>query len=144
MPRPTKCRKVEFFPDITCFVPKDEKREELEPVVLKVEEMEAMRLKDIENLSQQECADRMGVSRQTFQNIIDSARYKVALALTTGLPIDIRGGNFTSAYCEVKCDSCHKTYIIEYPRDRIKCPNCNSQNIHCDNKSKKCNRWCNR
>ncbi len=43
---------------------------------MKVEELEAMRLKDIENLTQQECADLMGISRQTFQNIIDNARKK--------------------------------------------------------------------
>jgi predicted DNA-binding protein (UPF0251 family) len=36
-----------------------------------------MRLKDGENLSQEECAEKMQVSRQTFQLIIDEARKKI-------------------------------------------------------------------
>lgn len=142
MARPTKCRKVEFFPDTTYFVPLGKER--LEEIALKVEELEAMRLKDIEGLSQQECADRMGVSRQTFQNIIDNARNKVAVALTEGLAISIKGGNFTSSNCEVKCKTCNKTYVIKYSRDRRECPSCNSNKIHCNNRNEECSRWCNR
>ncbi len=76
MARPIKCRRVEFLPSITSFIPVDDDNRGLNAINLKVEELEAMRLKDIEGLNQQECADEMGVSRQTFQNIIDSGRKK--------------------------------------------------------------------
>jgi predicted DNA-binding protein (UPF0251 family) len=68
MPRPVKCRRVEFFPENTYFMPLGKRKCEVEEITLKIEELEAMRLKDIEGLSQEECAERMQVSRQTFQN----------------------------------------------------------------------------
>lgn len=88
MVRPTKFRRVEFFPENTYFVPWGKPKCEIEEIVLKVEELEAMRLKDIEELNQEQCAERMQVSRQTFQNIIDSSRKKIATALTEGKAID--------------------------------------------------------
>lgn len=48
------------------------------------EEFEALRLADYQNLSQQEAADQMGVSRQTFGNIVSRARFKVAASLVEG------------------------------------------------------------
>lgn len=135
---------MEFFPSSTSFVPTNKSDEAFKKIDLKIEELEAMRLKDIIGLSQQECADRMGISRQTFQNIIDSARHKVALALTEGLGIDIKGGDFTSTYCEVKCNSCNATYNVKYSRDRSTCPVCNSKRVGCHNKNTGCGRWCNR
>ena len=112
--------------------------------MLTLEELEAMRLKDIEGLTQEECADRMEISRQTFQNIIDSARKKVAVALTNGLTITITGGHFKTVYCEIECKSCNTTYTIQYPQDREICPICNSVDVYCNNKHRKCNRWCER
>ena len=91
MARPIKCRKIKFFPDTTYFIPSGKEDQEVEEVRLKLEELEAIRLKDMEGLTQQECADIMEVSRQTFQNIIDSARKKIAIALTQGLAINIKG-----------------------------------------------------
>jgi predicted DNA-binding protein (UPF0251 family) len=43
--------------------------------------MEAIRLADYEGLYQQECADKMGISRTTFSRLIESARRKIADAL---------------------------------------------------------------
>ncbi len=70
------------MPDIRYFLPSKEipsngHKYNIKEIVLKVEELEAMRLKDIKGLTQQECADDMGISRQTFQNIIDSGRKKI-------------------------------------------------------------------
>jgi len=48
------------------------------------EEFEALRLADYQKLSQQEAAEQMGVSRQTFGNIISQARYKIAAGLVEG------------------------------------------------------------
>ncbi|UMZ75468.1 DUF134 domain-containing protein [Natranaerofaba carboxydovora] len=94
MPRPPKRRKVEYMPEVTYFKPKGIPLRELDEKVLTVEELEAMRLKDIENLDQQDCADRMEVSRATFQNVLLSARSKVSDALVNGKSIKIEGGNY--------------------------------------------------
>lgn len=138
MARPIKCRRVKFFPKDTYFMPIGKRRCEIEEITLKVEELEAMRLKDIEGLNQEECAESMQVSRQTFQNIIDSARRKVAIALTQGNAIHIRGGNYTTGLCKFKCLDCGETSTMDYDKDRHICPSCGSNEIIC----KKRNRFC--
>jgi predicted DNA-binding protein (UPF0251 family) len=142
MARPIKCRKVQFLPKTTHFVPLDKEREEVEDIVLRVEELEAMRLKDIEGLTQQQCADEMNISRQTFQNIIDSGRKKVALALTKGKAINIKGGNYALSCCKFKCKSCNNTYDMNYIKDKIICPFCNSNKVICKGKNKSCKGMC--
>jgi predicted DNA-binding protein (UPF0251 family) len=74
-----------------CFKPCGIKRNELEKVILLEDEMEALRLADYEGLYQQECADKMGISRTTFSRLIESARKKIADALinTKALRINI-------------------------------------------------------
>ncbi|URZ03427.1 DUF134 domain-containing protein [Clostridium felsineum] len=142
MPRPTKYRKVEFFPQSTYFIPLGKPKCEIKEIALKVEELEAMRLKDIEGLNQEECAAKMEVSRQTFQNIIDAARKKVAVALTEGNAIVIEGGNYTVKFCKFKCLNCGNTYEVNYEQDKRICPSCGSNNIVCSKRSGCCRKWC--
>ena len=52
-----------------------------ETINLAVEELEAIRLKDLEGLDQESCAVRMKISRPTFHRVLSSARLKVAKAL---------------------------------------------------------------
>src|SRR5574344_694836 len=99
MARPTKWRKIENIPTISYFAPSDEDVSELPKNILKLEELEALRLKDLEGLEQEECADKMEVSRPTFQRILLSAREKVADSLVNGKIILIEGGNFTRHIC---------------------------------------------
>lgn len=94
MPRPPKWRIVEFLPDVTYFKPAGVPLRQLEEVILTVEELEAIRLKDLEGLEQEECAERMGISRPTFFRIINSARSKIADALVKGKAIRIEGGKY--------------------------------------------------
>lgn len=94
MPRPQKCRWVKGEPNITYFKPVGVHMHSIEEVVLTVEELEAIRLKDLEGLEQEECADKMKVSRPTFFRIIVSARQKVADALVNGKAIKVEGGNY--------------------------------------------------
>lgn len=60
---------------------------EIEKIILARDELEALRLCDLEDLTQEEAGGRMGVSRGTVQRILSSARKKVALALTSGRAI---------------------------------------------------------
>ena len=142
VPRPTKFRRVEFFPEDTYFVPYNKPKCELEEVRLKIEELEAMRLKDIEGLNQEECAERMHISRQTFQNIIDNARKVVATALTEGKAINIGGGHYTTRNCEFKCMECGEIYEIKQEDDHFICPQCSSENVGCRKRNEICEKWC--
>jgi predicted DNA-binding protein (UPF0251 family) len=63
-------------------------------VTLLHEELEALRLADVENLNQAEAARYMGISRSTFQRIVTQARHQVALALIGGHALQIEGGTF--------------------------------------------------
>lgn len=66
----------------------------LEEVSLSFEEIEAIRLKDIEGLEQEEAAGRMNVSRPTYQRILASAHNKIATAILSAKAIRIEGGNY--------------------------------------------------
>jgi predicted DNA-binding protein (UPF0251 family) len=92
MARPPKCRRVEFEPQITYFKPAGIPTYQLQELILNVEELEAIRLKDKEGLEQEECAERMHVSRPTFQRILMSGREKIADAIIEGKAIRIEGG----------------------------------------------------
>ncbi len=94
MPRPPKVRRVEHVPEITYFKPQGVPLRDLEIIIISFEEMEAVRLKDQEGLDQQQAAERMGISRPTFQRILTTARARIAEALTGGKAIRIEGGSF--------------------------------------------------
>ena len=88
MPRPRKCRKVCCLPDNDGFVPV-RGGEELTPIVLNVNEYEAIRLIDREGFSQEQCGEYMCIARTTVQQIYADARKKLADALVEGLPLRI-------------------------------------------------------
>jgi len=94
MPRPVKCRCVDFLPEFVYFKPAGIPLREMEQNLLTIDEIEAVRLKDIEDLEQGHCAVKMGISRATFQRVLESARKKIADALINGKAIRIEGGTF--------------------------------------------------
>lgn len=77
-----------------------------EAVKLHFEELEALRLKDEQEMEQAGCAEYMGISRTTFQRILQSARKKVAVALLQGRAIHIEGGNYIMANRVFECQEC--------------------------------------
>lgn len=135
MPRPIKCRKVRFIPDNKEFSPVNQ--ENSDKIILKIEELESIRLKDLVGLNQEECAKMMQISRQTFQNIIDSAHKKVANALINGYSIKIGGGNYVKGNCVFNCLDCNKKFEQQRNTD-MECPHCGSNNIICSKKRKHC------
>lgn len=67
---------------------------DLEEVILNVDEFEAVRLKDLEGLEQEECAKKMNISQPTFHRLALSARKKIADGIVNGKALKIDGGNF--------------------------------------------------
>ncbi|TGE32099.1 DUF134 domain-containing protein [Desulfosporosinus sp. Sb-LF] len=104
----------------------------LQEIIILLEELEAIRLKDKVGLDQVECAASMGVSRATFQRILGSARSKVATALVEGRPIIIRGGNYLMKNRVFECVGCAHVWEVEpcalggKHGYEIACPNCGS------------------
>lgn len=89
-PRPIKPRRVSFDPNVTYFKPRAIPLSMLEEIDLKVDELEALRLCDLENLEQKEAAKKMKISQSTLSRILRSARKKIAEALIEGKAIKIR------------------------------------------------------
>jgi len=89
MPRPRLCRKINFNPTITFFKPQGVPMRELEIVKLTAEEIEAYHLRHINDMAQQEAADKMHTSQSTYQRILYSAYKKIADALINGKAIKI-------------------------------------------------------
>lgn len=96
MPRPRLCRKVEFNPDITYFKPRGVPIKDLEIVELTAEEIEAYRLRHINDLEQQAAAKKMRTSQSTYQRILYSAYKKIAEALINGKAISIIKNDLSS------------------------------------------------
>jgi predicted DNA-binding protein (UPF0251 family) len=94
MPRPRLCRRVDCEPNTTYFKPVGIRMIELEEVILAVDEFEAVRLKDLLSLEQEECAKKMNISQPTFHRLLLSARKKIADSIVTGKALKISGGNF--------------------------------------------------
>jgi len=87
--RPCLRRKIKFNPEVKYFKPRGIKMSDLDVVELKAEELEAIRLKNIEELDQRQCAEIMHTSPATFQRILSKANKKIASALVQGNAIKI-------------------------------------------------------
>ena len=132
MSRPPRCRRVASLPQATYFKPAGIPLRILDEVQLSVEEAEAIRLKDLESLDQEAGAERMNISRPTFQRVLMSARQKMADALLNGKAIRIEGGNFEMAFRQFKCLNGHEWEVpfevmISAP-PRL-CPKCDTPRI---------------
>lgn len=141
MGRPIKWRRVNQMPTIIQFVPSDKTgpdagQPNADDNKLLIEEYEAIRLKDLEGLEQEECAEQMQISRPTFQRILMTAHQKVADSLINGKGIRIEGGNFTRNVCPVHCLDCGLVWdasiesLAEARSDYV-CPRCHSKRIAC-------------
>ncbi len=100
---------------------------ELESVDLLYEEYEALRLADYENLTQEEAAKKMDISRPTFTRLYEKARKSIAKAFVEGKAIIIRGGTYVSEDYWYRCDNCHETIVTLKPAKN--CRKCDSDNI---------------
>ena len=131
MSRPFKCRKVYCRPNANYFKPRGIPVNILEEVNLNMDEFEAVRLADLEEMYQGDAAKKMNISRQTFGNIITSAHKKIADFLVNSKALKIEGGVIKIMEKHFVCYDCKNEWTLPYGSGRSnECPKCNSLNIH--------------
>ncbi|MBN2069752.1 MAG: DUF134 domain-containing protein [Opitutales bacterium] len=94
--RPRKCRKVCLSPHERIFKPAGIPLRRLQVMRLELDELEALRLADMEHLYHEQAGELMGLSRATFGRLLQSAREKVASALVNGHSILIEASEENS------------------------------------------------
>lgn len=145
MPRPRKCRRVEFIPNIISFVPEGNLQNNDIVIYMTLEELEAIRLMDLVELDQIKSAEKMNISRGTMQRILNSARKKVADSLINGKKIIISGGDYEISSCKFICKKCGNKYLDNKDIDiDSNCPSCGSNKYICGSKKEFCLKNCNR
>jgi predicted DNA-binding protein (UPF0251 family) len=129
MPRRPCPRRVTAPPRCGYFKPAGIPVSRLEEVALSVDELEALRLADLEGLYQDDAAGRMGVSRPTFARIVEAARRKAAEALVHGRALRIGGGPVAFVgQRQFRCEACRHEWSLPFGTGRPGgCPSCGSE-----------------
>ena len=122
MARPHKSRKISNPPKMKGFKPFGMSMCKIDPVILKFEEYESIKLVNYDKLPQDQAAEQMNVSRPTFTRIYNSALEQVAKAFIEGKAIEIEGGNYEFEKEWYRCRECYK--LIDGLENHIKCKNC--------------------
>ena len=121
------------MPSVGSFRPVGIPVNSLEAVSLSLEEFESIRLRDLEGLEQEECAEQMRISRPTFHRVLDSARKKLADALVNGKALQIEGGNFELAQRLFRCGNDGHEWNVPFEtmaeKRPLSCPVCLSDDI---------------
>jgi len=117
MTRPKKCRRVGCEPRANYFKPRGIPLIMLKEVKLSIDELESIRLADLEGLEQAKAALRMKISRPTFGRIVESARRIIADAVVNGKALKIEGGEIImKAKREFSCNAVRQTAQIAIAR----------------------------
>lgn len=92
--RPKRKRMISFSPEITYFKPVGISLRELSEEILTLDEVESIRLSDLEDLNQEVAAEKMQISRITYLRILHCAHNKIAKSLIYGKAIKMKGGDY--------------------------------------------------
>jgi len=139
MPRPKKYRNIRYIPNIIEFMPVGETN--FETIKLNVDELEAIRLVDLEGLEQEESAINMEISRGTFQRILNSARNKIANSLVNGKKIVIEGGEYQIEECS---NFFEKNNIVNTSENAKNCVKKDGLENQCNGRKRFCRDNCKR
>jgi len=132
MSRPRKHRRLRHCFQPTIYKPVGTRLRLIDTVVLLPEELEALRLAEIEGLYQEEASTRMGVARSTFQRIMTEAHYKVTKALVEGKALQIYGVDSRGVRVRWYCFGCGRHWEVLYTdgyEEPDACPSCGSKAI---------------
>lgn len=132
MPRPRCHRRIGKSPRCCRFNPDEIESSGVGEVILSPDEVEGIRLADLEGMYHEKASESMGISRQTFGRIIESARKKVAEALVEGKILKIEQGDTKmTAKRTFKCHDCEHEWQVAFGTTRPEeCPSCKSKNFH--------------
>lgn len=135
MSRPIRKRRLGFIPHNRYFCPDILCGDGYDEVIIKHEELESIRLTDLERKEQTEAAQLMEISRGTYQRILVSAHKKIADALVNGRGIKVEGGNYVLNNCLAHCENCNFNWEAPcnelYSENSGECPKCGSVEISC-------------
>ncbi len=139
--RPVIDKIVNIVPLYVYYKPHGVSLEKLKEETLNLEEIESLNLKDNQDLDQKSAAEKMGISRSTFQRLLKSARKKMIRAIIEGKAIKFEGGNYIQDE-EIKKTKCLKgVYHFrikkndikekdqEHKISKINCPECGKRLI---------------
>lgn len=121
-------RKIITPPKIKGFTVFGPAKKRNEKIRLFLEEYEAIRLLDRENLTQEEAAVHMEVSRPTLTRIYENARRKVAKSLVEGVDLIISGGEYLFDEAWYRCEDCKANFNV-FEDQEHRCPVCKSTEI---------------
>ncbi len=111
MSRPPRCRRITAAPKSRGFRPHGPALSSRGKIALGLDEVEALRLADLEGLHHEEAAARMRISRPTFSRIVEAARKKVAEALVRGRPLRMFGAGSPGGKGErIYCPGCRSAW----------------------------------
>ncbi|MFQ6051058.1 MAG: DUF134 domain-containing protein [Candidatus Hydrothermarchaeota archaeon] len=133
MVRPKKCREIWLKPERMYYKPRGIPARELEEINLTFDELEAMRLRYLKKLQQEDAAKEMNISQPTFHRTLERAWTKITDALVNGKAINIDGGNYLIRKGERRflCFECQHEWEEVFGTGRpFKCPKCSSSSIH--------------
>ena len=135
--RPTKDRHVDQLPPVAQFKPVGVPMYAVDEIVISVEEMEAIRLADMEGLDQGPAAEQMVISRPTFHRILTKAHAKIAQFLWQAKSLRIEGGNYRVKPCaagwlrKFNCKACGHEWEVPHGHGgrgcEMSCPQCGAQ-----------------
>jgi predicted DNA-binding protein (UPF0251 family) len=129
--RPMICRRIGCRPPAGLFKPAGIPASGLEEIIITMDELESLRLADLEGQYHEKAAARMGVSRQTFGNILESARRKTAEGLVNGRALRIQGGRYQMNERHFACRGCRHEWAVPHGTGRPQaCPKCESPDLH--------------
>ncbi|MGL5330420.1 MAG: DUF134 domain-containing protein [Peptostreptococcaceae bacterium] len=126
---------------------------DLKIIELTNDEFIAIKLKDIDNFTNKRCSKIMEVTEKEFNNILNSARNKIASSITQDkcfkiiIKEEIEEENikenelFEMKYCKFRCSICGCVYYINYKVNDIICPKCNSKKVMANDEAGFCKKW---
>ncbi len=145
MGRKEKIRSVDSPPRFFRFRAEDSPINAGEPIILRLDEYEALRLSDKLNYDHSEAARIMNISRPTFTRLLARARNKTADFLIDGGPLEIVGGSILFAANVYCCRNCHRPFRWEGEGTPV-CSRCGGSQVlkaqpSCQHDCRCCENW---
>lgn len=133
MGRRRMCRRLSELPLVKGFKPLKPQPFQKDPVILSLDQFEALRLCDYQGLSQEEAAIQMEISRPTFTRLYTEARKNLVQAVVEGRVFVMQGGNVKLNGQFLQCKECHTSFKVEKEVSSNHCPHCGSHQVFSKN-----------